>query len=69
MKYLPYFIVIQIFNAIFKSRDNNYQFPVPAKKTKKFFDMVKVIKQNPVSKRNGVEKIFTLIINYLYDLA
>jgi hypothetical protein len=64
-----YFVVIQIFNAIFESRDNKSKIPVPAKKTKMFFDMVKVIKQNPVSKRNGVEKLFALIINYLNILA
>lgn len=31
--------------------------------------MVKVIKPDPVSKRNGVVKIFSLIINYLQLLA
>jgi hypothetical protein len=31
--------------------------------------MVKVIKQNPVSKRNGVVKILLLIINNLQLLA
>jgi hypothetical protein len=31
--------------------------------------MVKVIKQNPVSKRNGVEKILLLIINDLQLLT
>jgi len=37
----------------------------PGLKTKKFIDMVKVIKQNPVSKRNGVLKIFSFIISNL----
>ena len=55
MKYLDYFVDIQIFNTIFKSRDNNED-TVPANKIKKLFDMVKVIKQNPVSKRDGVKK-------------
>jgi hypothetical protein len=36
---------------------------------KKLFDMVKVNKQNPVSKRNGVLKILILIIKYLHLLA
>ena len=36
MKYLIYFVDIQIFNAIFKSRDNNNEDPVPANKTKSY---------------------------------
>lgn len=58
MKYLIYFIDNQIINAIFKSWDNKTKIPSRLKKIKKFIDMVKVIKQNPVSKRNGVVKIF-----------
>ena len=69
MKYLIYFIDIQTFNVIFKSRDNKTYIPSRLKKTKKFFDMVKVIKQNPVSKRNGVVKISSLIINNLQLLT
>jgi hypothetical protein len=35
----------------------------PIYKLKKFFDMVKNTKSNPISKGNGVKKVFSLIIN------
>jgi hypothetical protein len=60
-------------NHIFDSQMNNTYIRIkkqggtrksnhPNYKLKKFFDMVKNTKSNPISKRNGVKKVF--FINY-----
>lgn len=60
MKYLNYIFVNQIINMyIYKRKrgDTSHSNHL-ANNQKKLFDMVKDTKSNPVSKRNGVKKVF-----------
>ena len=68
-KYYTYFIVNQMYMCIFNKKNGTLPICSIPLNLKKFFDMSKSIKINPVLQRNGEKNSYIHIINMLQFLG